>query len=243
MTTNAVAFVFARGGSKGLPRKNVRLLAGKPLIGHAIDVAKQSRWIQRVVVSTDDYEIAEVARQYGAEVPFMRPPELASDTSPELLAWQHALGYVEAESEQPVDVFVSVPATAPLRIVEDVDRCIEALLSSDADLSITVSESRRNPYFSMVSVDDQRIARFMMSNGEPITHRQKAPRAYEIVPCAYAARPEYIRRTSAVYAGKVIATEIAEERAIDIDCEMDFRIAEMFYAMRQDAVTPMRKAG
>lgn len=243
MKPNVVGFIFARGGSKGLPRKNVRPLAGKPLIAHAIDVAKDSRWIRRVVISTDDYEIADVARQYGAEVPFMRPPELASDTAPELLAWRHALEYVEAESDQPVDVFVSVPATAPLRIVEDVDRCIEALLSSDADLSITVSESRRNPYFSMVSVDDQRIARLMISSDEPVTHRQTAPRAYDIVPCAFAARPEYIRHTPAVYAGKVIATEIAEERAIDIDCEMDFRIAEMFYAMRQDAVTPMRKAG
>ncbi len=242
MTLNVVGFVFARGGSKGLPRKNVLPLAGKPLIAHAIEAARQSRWIQRVVVSTDDAEIARVARQYGGETPFMRPPELAADNSPELYAWRHALQMVQAASETPVDLFVSVPATAPLRMVEDVDRCIEALLASDADMAITVSESRRSPYFTMVTVDEQRVARFMMSGNGPVIRRQDAPQAYDIVPCAYAVRPEYIMRTGAVYEGKVIAVEIPVERSVDIDCELDFRIAEMMFQMRQENSLPLHKA-
>ena len=113
---NITGFIFARGGSKGVPRKNVRSLCGKPLIAHAIDAALGSRFIQRVVVSTDDPEIADVARRYGADVPFLRPAELATDTAAEWLCWRHAIQFVNAEAGRlPLDLFVSVPATAPLR--------------------------------------------------------------------------------------------------------------------------------
>ena len=129
MKPNIIGCIFARGGSKGVPRKNVRPLAGRPLIAYAIETALASRWIGRVVVSTDDAEIAAIARQYGAEVPFMRPAELARDDSPEWLAWQHAI-----RSLGEMDALVSVPPTSPLRTVDDVDGCIQVLLESDADV-------------------------------------------------------------------------------------------------------------
>lgn len=121
-------FVFARGGSKGYPGKNIRKLGGKPLLGRAIQIAQQSKWIDRVVVSTDSEEIAKVARHWGAEVPFLRPSELARDDSPELQAWQHALRYLKARDKAAFpDIFVSLPAIAPFRSVNDIDECVSKL--------------------------------------------------------------------------------------------------------------------
>src|SRR4051794_39616334 len=119
-----IAFVFARGGSKGVPRKNVRAVDGLPLIAYSIRTARASSLVERVIVSTDDEEIASVAREHGAEVPFMRPVHLASDDAPEWLAWRHAVETVGASS---FNTFLSVPATSPLRAVEDLDRTIGAL--------------------------------------------------------------------------------------------------------------------
>ena len=155
-----VGFIFARGGSKGVPRKNIRPLAGKPLIAYAIEDGLSCRRIDRVVVSTEDEEIAEISCRYGAEVPFMRPAELAQDDSPEWLAWQHAVRTLqEVDGPDALELFVCIPATAPLRAVEDVDRCIDALLTGDADLALTVVEAAHNPCYSMVTLDEQQFER------------------------------------------------------------------------------------
>jgi CMP-N-acetylneuraminic acid synthetase len=119
MAKSVVAAIFARGGSKGVPRKNLRLINGSPLIAYAIRTALGVRAVSRVVVSTDDLEIAEVARSHGAEVPFMRPAELATDEASEWHAWQHAIKTLEAASGQ-FDLFVSIPTVCPLRTSEDV---------------------------------------------------------------------------------------------------------------------------
>ena len=160
---NAIGFIFARGGSKGVPRKNLRLLAGKPLLAHAIEAARQSRYIRRVVVSTEDDEIARVAEDYGAEVPFRRPAELASDTAAEWLAWQHAIRAVSGGERPNFEMFVSVPATAPLRAPQDIDAAIELLRDSGADAVIAVTEAHRNPYFNMLILDEQGRARIAMA--------------------------------------------------------------------------------
>ena len=119
-----VALICARGDSKGLPSKNTKLLGGIPLIGRSIQVAKQISRIDRIIVSTDSEEIATVAREYGAEVPFMRPAELAKDTSPEWLVWQHAIGSLGYNDSNKVDVLVNLPTTSPLRNVIDVFRVL-----------------------------------------------------------------------------------------------------------------------
>ena len=128
-----MALIPARGGSKSVPRKNIRRLAGKPLIAYAIDTAMQSNLINRVIVSTDDMEIAEIALFYGAEVPFIRPDELAQDDSSEWLTWQHAIKWFTSEyPEQELDALICIPPTSPLRSVQDVDACIKLLAESDA---------------------------------------------------------------------------------------------------------------
>ena len=226
MKPNIVAFIFARGGSKGVPRKNVRLLAGVPLIAHSIQQAQSSPIIDRVVVSTDDPEIAEISKQYGAEVPFIRPAELARDDAPEWLAWQHALNAVEATGASEVDVFVSLPPTSPMRAVEDIDACVTLLLNGDADVVITVRPGERSPYFNMVTLTGEGEAKLVMQSGNVINRRQDAPAVYDVTTVAYAARPDFVRASNSIFEGRVKAVIVPPERAVDIDTELDFKFAE-----------------
>ena len=234
MTHNIVGFIFARGGSKGIPRKNTRPFAGKPLIAHAIQTAQNSKYINRVVVSTDDQEIAKVAKDYGADVPFMRPMELAGDTSPEWFAWQHAIKMVEIETNKKIDVFVTIPTTSPLRSVEDVDACITKLLTTDSDIVITVKKSDRSPFFNMVTLDDKGFANIVIPSSKTMYRRQDAPQVYDITTVAYVAKPDFIMNSHSLFEGDVQTVEIVPERALDIDTELDFKIAEFLMTQQQN---------
>lgn len=231
--THIVGAIFARGGSKGVPRKNIRLLAGKPLIAYSIGTALQVSLIERVIVSTDDAEIAEVARRCGAEVPFIRPAELAGDQTPELLAWQHAIHALEAApGGKTVDVLVSLPTTSPFRAVEDVDACIRALLESGADIAITAAAtSNRNPYFNMIVIENG-YARPSIQPAHPVTRRQDAPAVFDMTTVAYAARRDFVLRARSIFDGKAKAVFVPEERAMDIDSEQDFRIADFLMSQK-----------
>ncbi|ROT99312.1 acylneuraminate cytidylyltransferase family protein [Marinobacter sp. R17] len=226
------AFVFARGGSKGLPGKNLLPLGGVPLIGHSIKVAKALPQVSKVFVSTDDAEIKKVAEQHGAEV-IDRPAELAGDKSPEWEAWRHAIGYLE-RTGQHFDVFLSLPATSPLRSVSDVTAVIDAL-NSDTDAVITVTPASRSPFFNMVSRDYDGVCRILSpSNG--YTRRQDAPEAFDVTTVAYALRREFIKGKGGLFDGKVKSVVVPKERAVDIDDNMDFKFAELLYAEAQHAV-------
>jgi CMP-N-acetylneuraminic acid synthetase len=227
MKPEIVAGIFARGGSKGVPRKNIRMLAEKPLIAHAIETARASRFIDRVIVSTEDEEIAAVARRYGAEVPFMRPADLAKDDSPEWLSWQHAVRTLCGKDGRPAwRAFVCVPTTSPLRSLSDVDGCIEMFLESDADIVIAVSPASRSPYFNMVTLDDKGYARLVIRPSKAAFRRQDVPAAYDMTTIVYVARPEFVLRADSMFQGKVMARIVPSERALDIDTELDFEIAE-----------------
>jgi N-acylneuraminate cytidylyltransferase len=230
-----VGFIFARGGSKGIPNKNIRFLAGKPLIAYSIEAALQSTFIDRVVVSTDNETIAEVARSFGAEIPFIRPGELARDNSPEILAWRHALQTIsECEKSNKVDVFVSIPPTSPLRSVEDIDNCIRTFLESNADAVITVKNASRHPSFNMVVLDKQGYAGLVLPLDEAVIRRQNATRVYDMTTVAYVARPDFVMEMKSIFDGKVKAIIVPEERALDIDTEMDFQFAEFLMQKRTD---------
>jgi len=228
MRSNIVAFIFARGGSKSVPRKNLRLLAGKPLMAYAIETAYQSTLINRVIVSTEDEEIATIARHYGADVPFSRPAELAQDDSPEWLAWQHAIRTMQTlEPERTIDIFVSLPPTSPLRSADDVDACIRLLQESeDTDLVITVREATRNPYFNMVTLDENGYAHLVIKPDKPIHRRQDAPKVYDMTTVAYAIHPGYILSHPNMKEARRKAIIVPPERAVDIDTELDFAFAE-----------------
>jgi N-acylneuraminate cytidylyltransferase len=229
-----IAFIFARGGSKGVPRKNIRLLDGKPLIAHSISAGLATPGVETVVVSTDDAEIAEVARAYGAEVPFVRPAELAQDKSPEWLAWRHAITWFEAERGV-FDCFVSLPATSPFRSVEDITACIKRIGNdSQTDVVITVTEANRSPYFNMVRLNHQQHAEIVIPSNTSIKRRQDSPPVFDITTVAYAARPKFILAEEGIFSGRVGVVHVPIERAADIDTEFDFRLAEAIAAMRRE---------
>jgi CMP-N-acetylneuraminic acid synthetase len=226
MQMEVAALICARGGSKGLPGKNIRPLAGRPLIAWAITQARAVPRIGRIIVSTDSEEIAAVARAAGAEVPFMRPQELARDDSPEWLAWRHALNHLrEARSAYP-DVLIAVPATAPLRAVTDLERCLDEYATGGADVVITVTEAHRNPYFSMVKRDSGGTVSLVIPSDGAVFRRQDAPVVYDITPVAYVTSPEFVMTRNGLFEGRVRAVEVPPERAVDIDTLLDFTVAE-----------------
>lgn len=227
---NVKAWIFARGGSKGLPGKNIMPLCGKPLIAYAVEEGLKSKYISEVFVSTDDPGIAAAAESFGARAPFLRPAELASDHSPEHLSWQHAVRFMEKHGIA-CDIFVSLPATSPLRTVEDIDRCIEHFLEGGSDVSIAVCKSDRHPSFNMVFRDESgRISIAMPAQG--ITRRQDAPPIFNISTAVYVTSPDYILRTSSYMQGVVTSTLISAENSIDIDSILDFKLAELIMKER-----------
>ena len=232
-----VAFIFARGGSKGVPGKNIRPLAGRPLIAHAIATARACPLFESVIVSTDDPAIAAVAREHGAEVPFLRPAHLAADDSPEWLSWQHAVDWFQRERGG-VDSFVSLPPTSPFRAVGDVVACVEALHAQpDTDVVITVRPAERSPWFNMVRLD-QATARLVIESDDPVARRQDVPPVFDITTVAYAARPEFVLSASRLFDGRVRAVEVPAERAMDIDTPWDFRIAECIARLNAEDANP-----
>lgn len=222
----AIAFIFARGGSKGLPGKNIRPLVGKPLIAWSIEHALDVPGIARVIVSTDSPAIAAVAREYGAEVPFMRPPHLAADDTPEWLAWRHALEFVRTEENRLPDAMVSVPATAPLRDPSDIARCLELFEQGDSDIVVTVSPAHRSPYFNMVKENADGTVGLAIPTLPSVTRRQDAPVVYDMSTVAYVARPDWVLTHNGVFDGRMRAVNVPAERAVDIDTLQDFHFAE-----------------
>ncbi len=228
----ATAFIFARGGSKGLPGKNIRPLNGKPLIVWSIEHALAVKRIDRVIVSTDSDEIAELARQYGAEVPFMRPAELAGDNSPEWLAWRHALNYLRESTGALPEVMVSVPTTAPLRLPIDIENCLDEYEKGNADMVITVTDAHRSPYFNMVKTNTDGSVGLVNPPQSTIARRQDAPVVYDMATVCYVANPKFVMTHNSTFEGRVKAVHVPSERAIDIDTLLDFQIAECLLNIR-----------
>ena len=227
---NVTCVIGARGGSKGLAGKNVRPLLGKPLIAWSIEQAKACPEISRVLVSTDSDIIADVARTCGAEVPFMRPVELANDTAGKWEVWQHALEACDRHYDEPVDLYVDLDCTSPLRDVEDISKAIAQFRASSVDAVFSVCEARKNPYFNMLEVVDgcQRICKALPN---PIVRRQDAPKVYEHVASIYVLSPDYLRRGTGLLSGCTQGYDIGASKSLDVDSQFDFELIE--YLMRK----------
>jgi N-acylneuraminate cytidylyltransferase len=229
-----VAFIFARSGSKGLPNKNVKLFAGKPLIAHSIEQALTVKRIERVIVSTDSEEIAQISLRYGAEIPYLRPVELAQDESPELLSCRHGLEFLQNTTGSLPKVMISLPPTAPLRWPQDIENCLDEFQKNEADVVITVTNAHRNPYFNMVKTNENGSFELVNQTKSKITRRQDAPKIYDVTTLCYVARPKFIMTHDSIFDGKVKAIEVPNQRSIDIDSLLDFEIAEyLFYKQRE----------
>lgn len=223
-----IAFIFARGGSKGVKRKNIKLLGGEPLIAHSIKTAKQSNLIDEIYVSTEDKEIADISRGYGAQI-IKRPRELAQDDSPEWLSWQHAV-----DSIGDFDIFISLPPTSPFRNLKDIELGIKKINKEpDADIVISISRTNRSPWFNMVKIDQEGYARLVdSSGGGRIKRRQDAPVIYDITTVSLTTKPLFVKNNFGMFDGKVKTIEIPQERSLDIDSEFDFEIAEALFSLR-----------
>jgi N-acylneuraminate cytidylyltransferase len=220
-----IAFIFARGGSKGLPRKNILPLNGKPLLGYSIDIAKNIREVSEIFVSTDDKDIARIAEQFKAHV-ILRPKHLAQDDSPEWLSWKHAVDYLN-QNNYKFDKFLSLPTTAPLRNTSDVQACLDLLdTDSNTDVVVTIKESHQNPFFNMVTIQQDGYVKLLSVDGRTYSRRQDPPKIYDMTTVAYVSTPEFILSADSLFEGRVKAVNIPRERAIDIDTEIDFMIAD-----------------
>jgi CMP-N-acetylneuraminic acid synthetase len=228
-----VAFVFARGGSKGVPGKNLREVAGKSLLQRAIETALATPEITRVIVSTDSAEIAKVAVDHGADVPFMRPAELATDESPEILSWRHALRELETLEGKAPEAMVSIPTTAPLRIPEDVSGCIKIFESKAADLALVTAVSSHNPYFNMVEVQGNHGLQVPMFSRKDISRRQDAPVVHVLTTVAYVAKTEYVIGCQSLFEGNIYSYEVDIARSLDVDTEFDLEIASILLNKRE----------
>ena len=231
---NVVALICARAGSKGLPGKNIRPLAGKPLIAWAIAQALAVKRVRRVIVSTDSDEIAHEARLAGAEVPFLRPSELAQDKSPEWLVWRHALEYLKNEEGGYPDALLVVSVTAPLRAVEDLDRCLDEFENGGADMVISVSDAHRSPYFNMVKLQPDGFAGLVIAPDSALHRRQDAPVVYDMTTVGYVANPGFVMERNGIFEGRVRQVLVPAERALDIDTLLDFKIAECLMVGSKD---------
>lgn len=221
--------ICARGGSKGVPNKNLRNFAGKPLIYWTIKQALETTEIHSVYVSTDSEEIAEVARAAGALIPFMRPNDLSTDTSPEIDTWKHAVCFLEEELHIHSDTIAVLPCTSPLRLPIDVSNCIQLRKAMNADIAVSICESERNPYFNMVEKSTDGTVQVLMQQRKQVSRRQDAPLVYDLTTVAYAFDPKYIRTATSIFEGKVVGVEIPRERAMDIDTMFDFEVAEFLF--------------
>lgn len=225
-----IATICARGGSKGLPRKNVLPFAGKPLMAHSIAQALACSSIEGVYVSTDDDEIASVALAHGAQVPYRRPAELASDSAAKIPAIEHLVQHLEAGGLV-VDRIVDLQPTSPLRTQEDL---LAALAVSDADpscgLVVSVGEPSHNPYFTLV--ETQADGSVALSKPAPFVRRQDLPPVWGLNGSIYVWRRDALAKAAAegFWSVRVCASPMPRERSIDIDDAFDFDMAEWLHA-------------
>lgn len=216
-------FIFARGGSKGIHKKNIKNLLGKPLIAYSINLAKEISEIEKIFVSTDDNEIAEIASSFGANI-IKRPSAISKDDSSEWLAWIHAIEFVYKEFGN-FSKFLSLPATAPLRSRSDVIKCLKQFKTKN-DVILTITEANRNPWFNMVKKKQNGLLELAVNSTKGIFRRQDAPLVYDLTTVAYVLNPNFILENKSIWDGDVHGIFIPKERAIDIDTYYDFKIAE-----------------
>ena len=222
-----LATICCRGGSKGVPGKNIMPLLGKPLIGYTIEAAQQSALIDDLIISTDSEAIADVARSFGACVPFMRPGQLASDTASKWPVFIHAVETYERMTGAQVDYLVDLDVTVPLKTPNDIDGAIRMMLNDKlVDVVITGYAPERNPYFNMVEQGPDGYAEIVKKGIKPIVRRQDAPQVYSLSPAAYVVKKSALYQFEHWSKARCKIYQLPRERAIDIDTALDFKIVE-----------------
>jgi CMP-N,N'-diacetyllegionaminic acid synthase len=219
---SVLAVITARGGSKGVPGKNVRPVYGRPLIAWTVRAATRAHTVDRVIVSTDDEGIAEASRAAGAEVPFARPAELATDTASSIDVILHALDAVPG-----FDLVVLLQPTSPLRNAADIDAAVERCVSADAPACVSVSLVEEHPQWMYRLGNDSRLAPVLPADSRA-SRRQDLPAVYSLNGAVYVARVDWLRRERSFLSPATVGYVMPRERALDIDTESDFQTLETF---------------
>lgn len=213
-----LGLITARGGSKGLPRKNVLTVGGKPLIGWTIEAALKSKSIERVVLSSDDDEIMGVGKTWGCEVPFQRPARLANDTASSMDVVLHALGHLQG-----YEYLILLQPTSPLRTAADIDAAFDLLQSTGAPSCVSVCEVDQSPYWMFRIKDGSKVER-MLPEEDSATRRQDLPPIYVLNGAIYVARVEWLRQSKSFLGEGCVAYVMPKERSLDIDNAEDFEV-------------------
>ena len=222
-----LAVITARGSSKSIPRKNLVLLAGRPMITYTFDAAAASRHISRTILSTDDPEIADLGRQFGVEVPFLRPAELAEDDTPTLPVIQHGVRFLSAQEDYQPEYILILQPTSPLRCAEHIDSALEILTSSGADSVVSVTEVPHhfNPV-SLMRLDGSRLVPF--TEGPLILRRQDKPAVYaRNGPAVLAMRRDILLDSDSLYGDNCVPYVMDIQESLDVDTPYDLKIAEI----------------
>lgn len=221
-----LGIVPARGGSKGIPRKNVRLLGGRPLLAHTADAALAARRLSRVVLTTDDEEIAEAGRRCGLEVPFLRPAELARDDTPTLPVLQHAVAELERAGDR-FDAVCLLQPTSPLRRAGDIDGCIELLASEGLDsvVSVLPVPHEHNPHWVYFR-DAEGLLRLSTGEEQPIPRRQELPPAFHRDGAVYVVRRDVLMNGDSLYGRRLGGYLTDPARNVNLDTPADWDRAE-----------------
>jgi CMP-N,N'-diacetyllegionaminic acid synthase len=226
--------ICARGGSKGVKNKNIKLLDGKPLIAYTIEQAAQSGLFEHIVISTDSDAIAQSAQEYGAEVFFKRSAEMASDTAGKLDVIRDAFKRSEEYYGCTFDTLIDLDATAPLRSVQDIVDSYGQFLRDDNDNLITAMPSRRSPYFNLVEVDVSGKVTLSKKLSEGVVRRQDAPKSYDMNASIYIWKRDIILNENTLFLEKTGLYVMPEDRSIDIDTELDFEFVEFLMRKQND---------
>ena len=228
---NVVAFIFARGGSKGLPRKNVLNFCGKPLISWTIIQAKKSKILDDVHISTDSIKIAKIAEKYGGKIPFIRKKNLANKNTSKFLVWKNALLNIEKQKKIKYDYFFDLDCTNPLRNVSDIDNMIGSFFknSKNIDALITVAHSRKNPYFNMLEKNYLNLLKPSKKLAKWPVSRQTSPDVYDQVASMYLLKTNFLRKATKLYDGNVKGYLLKEYQNFDIDSQLDYKIISFLF--------------
>lgn len=221
-----LAVIIARGGSKGIPKKNIKKLGGRTLISYTIDAALNARTLDKVIVSTDDRRIAKIAQDLGAEVPFMRPKYLAQDDTPAVPVVQHAVKIIEKLDSRRVNIVVLLQPTSPLRIANDIDKGVSKMLNTEADSVVGVCklEYLCHPYL-VKRLKGDRIYPYLKSK-RTYDRRQAAPNLYRLNGALYVVKRDTLMKKGTFFGKDLRALIMDPIRSIDIDTKLDFKLAE-----------------
>ncbi len=221
-----LGIITARGGSKGIPGKSVKKLGDKPLIAYTIDVAKKSTLLTHLIVSTDSEEIAYVCKEYGVDVPFMRPKELAEDTTPHLPVVQHAVDFMEKKESSIYDSVVILQPTSPFRTVDDIDATVQKLIDADADSAVSMCEIEGDAHpMKMKKMEGDKVLPYVIE--ETTTLRQELPVVYKRNSAVYVIKRDVVMKENRLFLdGKIVGHLVPKERSLDIDVPLDWIEAE-----------------